>query len=102
LQYGHQSAERLKTSINPFGPESDASVCALPNWSMPDNGGTVVPTCGPTFAVTIGAADCCAPVNAVATLTTVTSALAERSRLTFMDAPFLELPGMTVSYSLSL
>jgi len=39
LQYGHQSAERKKTTIAPFGPSDEARVCVLPSWSVPEKSG---------------------------------------------------------------
>jgi len=69
--------------MSPFGPESEASVWALPNWSTPDKGGTVAPTCGPSVAVTTGGAGCCAAAPAMAMLTMVTSTPAESTCFAF-------------------
>jgi len=40
LQNGHQSAERKKTSMAPFGPIMDFRVCVLPTWSFAEKPGT--------------------------------------------------------------
>jgi len=46
LQNGHQSAERKKTSIVPFGPLTDFRVCLRPSWSWAEKSGTRFPTAG--------------------------------------------------------
>ena len=42
-QYGHQSADRLNTSIAPLGPSTDASDRAAPAWSVAEKSGTRTP-----------------------------------------------------------
>src|SRR5438094_9489767 len=53
LQYGHESAERKKTSMAPFGPMMDCRVHIFPVWSLSMKSGTCSPTCGPSLETSI-------------------------------------------------
>ena len=49
LQKGHQSAERKKTTMAPFGPMIDLSVWFRPYWSLAENVGTGWLVAGPVL-----------------------------------------------------
>ncbi|MXY25669.1 MAG: DUF3891 family protein [Acidobacteria bacterium] len=88
LQYGHQSAERLNTSISPPGPINDRRSRAAPFWSTSEKDGTTSPTCGPNWSTSGNA--CAAAVEAIANPSSNVNVSMRASFI--MNSPLVRLP----------